>query len=470
MAPISLYNYNYNAEELLAKVEALLSKREDTISGAVQRSVIFTTPEKRKDFAIARIDLYRKQEGTDYSPKIIDYETFCFVKEFLSLEELRNRVQRLGSLHFTADNVSFQFATGFGFSDQHEPSNNQYNSWPGKLFDVSMKSVSFYGGPLLHHEHPSYNSVYEAIGDFLDLKQFNGSSDSRLGHLLIYIPNPDARIAKLSLDGLRLQFHLETTVPVNSLTLDISYGDQVSRDKMKLSPSSNDPICDLKFLPSQLQIWLFSKSGELLDFHEETDSYSRGANSILPKVAPQTSLWTLPELDEDTIPFSTQSPIHKATPAEQVNKNGSNNNVFIIHGHNIELKQAITAFIKKLGLNPIVLDEQANKGLTIIEKFEAHSDVQFAIALLTADDLGRKISEENELLRPRARQNVILEFGYFMGKLGRDRVCGVLGKGVEIPSDYSGVLYIEADREDWEFKLVKELKAAGLNVDANRAF
>jgi predicted nucleotide-binding protein len=144
--------------------------------------------------------------------------------------------------------------------------------------------------------------------------------------------------------------------------------------------------------------------------------------------------------------------------------------VFIIHGHNVELKQVIAAFIRKLGLKPIILDEQANKGLTIIEKFEAHSNVQFAIALLTADDLGKKINDDNDLLRPRARQNVILEFGYFMGKLGRGRVCGLLDKGVEVPSDYSGVLYIEVGREDWRFQLVRELKAAGLHVDANLAF
>jgi predicted nucleotide-binding protein len=465
MAPISLYNYNYTAAEMRTKVETLLAKQEDSFKGAMQRSVIFTTAEKRKDFAIARIDVLREDEATA-SAEILDYETFCFVKEPLSLAELYSRIEGLGSLQFEADGTRFQFASGFGFSDQYEPSNNQYGDWPGTLFNVSMNNVSLASGPLLHHELPSYTSVYEAIKEFTGLKQFNDYSDSRIGHLLLYIPNVDARIARLTLTGHSLQFHLETRIPLSSLTLDISYGDNISRDKMKLTPTASDQTCELKFIPTQLQIWLFSKKGELIDFHEETNIYSRGANAVLPKQAPQEPLL---DLDEETDRLPIQITTQERSPITQ--QTGENqNDIFIIHGHNLELKQAVAVFIRKLGLNPIILDEQANKGLTIIEKFEAHSNVQFAIALLTADDLGRAISEDNDLLRPRARQNVILEFGYFMGKLGRGRVCGFLGKGVEVPSDYSGVMYIEADREDWRFKLVRELKAAGLDVDANRAF
>lgn len=146
---------------------------------------------------------------------------------------------------------------------------------------------------------------------------------------------------------------------------------------------------------------------------------------------------------------------------------GISNNVFIVHGHNNELKTEVARLIEKLGLNPIILHEQANEGKTVIEKFEKHSNVDFAIILMTDDDLGKTKTAGD--LRKRARQNVILELGYFIGKLGRNKVCPLYTKDVEIPSDINGVLYVEADTGGlWKMSLVKELKAAGYNADANK--
>ena len=101
-------------------------------------------------------------------------------------------------------------------------------------------------------------------------------------------------------------------------------------------------------------------------------------------------------------------------------------------------KETIARFLSRLGLDPIILHEQANQGKTIIEKFEDHSDVGYAIALITPDDTGSSIKEP-EIVRQRARQNVIFEFGYFIGKLGRNRVAGLVKGDIEVPSDYSGV-------------------------------
>ena len=99
-------------------------------------------------------------------------------------------------------------------------------------------------------------------------------------------------------------------------------------------------------------------------------------------------------------------------------------------------------FLEKLGLQPIILHEQPNSGRTIIEKFETYSsDISFAIVLLTPDDIGG-INENDQEQQPRARQNVIMELGYFMGRLGRTRVCALHKGGVELPSDYQGVVYI----------------------------
>lgn len=143
------------------------------------------------------------------------------------------------------------------------------------------------------------------------------------------------------------------------------------------------------------------------------------------------------------------------------------NNIFIVHGHNKAVQQSVARVIEKLELNPIILNELANNGKTIIEKFEKHSEVGFAIILMTDDDDGKAKAEID--LKNRARQNVILELGYFIGKLGRERVLPLYSEGVELPSDIHGLLYTQLDKaETWKFAIVKELKAVGYNVDANK--
>lgn len=139
--------------------------------------------------------------------------------------------------------------------------------------------------------------------------------------------------------------------------------------------------------------------------------------------------------------------------------------VFVVHGHDNEAKETVARFIERLRLLPIVLHEQPNSGRTIIEKFEVFSDVGFAVVLLTPDDIGAP-SAEPKNIKPRARQNVILELGYFMGKLSRFRVCALYKQGVEIPSDYQGVLYIELDPAGaWKKKLAQELVEANFSID-----
>ena len=138
--------------------------------------------------------------------------------------------------------------------------------------------------------------------------------------------------------------------------------------------------------------------------------------------------------------------------------------VFIVHGHDGELKQSVARIIEKQGIEAIILSEQANKGRTIIEKFEDYSDVSGAICLFTADDYGR--AKKDTLDNTRARQNVVLETGYFMGKLGRDHVVLLADKGIEMPSDLSGVVY--TDTMSWQFDLLKELNAMGYKVDLNK--
>ncbi len=153
------------------------------------------------------------------------------------------------------------------------------------------------------------------------------------------------------------------------------------------------------------------------------------------------------------------SPVEQTSPLEPL----ASRKVFIVHGHDGEAKAEVARFIEKLGFTPIILHEQASKGRTIIEKVESNSDVGFAVVLLTPDDEG---NQKGKPPKPRARQNVVLELGYFVARLGRDHVCALRRGDVEIPSDFDGVVYETYDDHGaWKSKLAKELEAAEFIVD-----
>lgn len=141
--------------------------------------------------------------------------------------------------------------------------------------------------------------------------------------------------------------------------------------------------------------------------------------------------------------------------------------VFIVHGHNESVKLSVARTIESIGLTPIILAEQPDKGRTVIEKFEKEgNDVGFAVVLLTADDKGRK--NRARTMQSRARQNVVFEMGYFMALLGRERVMLLLQEGVEEPSDLKGVVYTALDKDGaWRYKLVKELREQGYDASSD---
>jgi len=139
--------------------------------------------------------------------------------------------------------------------------------------------------------------------------------------------------------------------------------------------------------------------------------------------------------------------------------------VFIVHGQETDPSNAVARFLQDIGLTPVVLHEQVNRGLTVIEKVEANSDVGFAVVLLTPDDMGGLKGQAPE---PRPRQNVVLELGYFLGKLGRSKVCALKRGNMEIPSELAGVVWEPMDeRGGWKLALARELKAAGHQIDLN---
>lgn len=158
----------------------------------------------------------------------------------------------------------------------------------------------------------------------------------------------------------------------------------------------------------------------------------------------------------------------KKQPASPVNK--GSDKVFIVHGHDEGAKTKTARVIEQLGFKAVILHEQVSSGRTIIEKIEQFTDVGFAIVLYTPDDLGYQ-KDQSDKIRLRARQNVVFEHGYLIGKLGRSRVMALVDGELELPNDISGVVYTKMDEAGgWRLSLAQELKQAGYNVDMNKLF
>ena len=176
----------------------------------------------------------------------------------------------------------------------------------------------------------------------------------------------------------------------------------------------------------------------------------------------------------ETVAFTLKNDIYgELKKAKSESKSPSlSNKVFIVHGHDQSLKTDVERFIHEIGLTPVVLHREADQGATIIEKFEKHSDVGYAFILLTPDEISFtvdqiKVDDAERKKEYRARPNVIFEFGYFVGKLGRSKVCCLHKGDVIVPSDLDGLIYkrINESIESQAYSIIKELKAAGYQIN-----
>lgn len=154
----------------------------------------------------------------------------------------------------------------------------------------------------------------------------------------------------------------------------------------------------------------------------------------------------------------------RPTLHSRIRSQPSSNKIFIVHGHDHNVLTELSLILTRLGLEPIILYEQPSEGKTLIEKLEKYSDVGFAFILLTPDDIGRGVGETRD--KPRARQNVVLEFGLFVGKLGRERCCALYTGDLELPSDLHGLIYLpfKSKVAEIELRIVTELRAAGYQI------
>ncbi|OEE60131.1 TIR domain-containing protein [Vibrio splendidus] len=163
---------------------------------------------------------------------------------------------------------------------------------------------------------------------------------------------------------------------------------------------------------------------------------------------------------------AVQARFQQSTPMNPTPQT-SKQKVFIVHGHDDHLRMEVELFVRTVGLEPIVLMNQASGGNTIIEKIEEYGNADYAIVLYTPCDEGRKAGSQN--LNGRARQNVVFEHGYFIARLGRDKVSAMVKPGVEIQNDIQGVVYIGVDT-DWKTQLLREFTKAKLTFNANALY
>ncbi|WP_449410509.1 TIR domain-containing protein [Methylobacterium komagatae] len=159
------------------------------------------------------------------------------------------------------------------------------------------------------------------------------------------------------------------------------------------------------------------------------------------------------------------SSVKAVAPKAQSNK------VFIVHGHDDKSKQDLEILLREFGLDPIVLHRKADGGRTLIEKFEQYSDVGYAFVIMTPDEIAylskdADLEDANRRKEYRARPNVIFEFGFFVGRLGRSRTCCILKGDVAVPSDLNGLVYkkFNISVEEIAYALQKELKEAGYKL------
>lgn len=208
----------------------------------------------------------------------------------------------------------------------------------------------------------------------------------------------------------------------------------------------------------------YDNTGKYIGLYDLTSSFSQYLNNLKLRISGKYNnlqkLVTKSEL--------LKSSIVEIKKVENTRNELNRNEVFIVHGHDEEAQSKTARFIEKLGFKPIILNEQTSSSKTIIEKIEAYSNVGFGVILYTPCDIGAK-KEKSPNLKSRARQNVVFEHGFLIGKIGRENVCALIKDDVETPNDISGVVYTKMDNENaWQFKLAKELKKSGYDVDLNK--
>lgn len=245
----------------------------------------------------------------------------------------------------------------------------------------------------------------------------------------------ESRIIVPFLKGTKFQFNGYFLNPTNISRLIVRSTKQSSRDLVDIEYSSYDGII-------------------MVVYASEVVQYDRYSTDLTLEIMDRVSKIVHQEVNSQPKTVAT------AVPSPNMKK------VFIVHGRDEHAKTDAARFIESLKYEAIILHEQVSEGKTIIEKIDAHTNVGFGLILYTPCDVGGLANDPNQ--KSRARQNVVFEHGYLIGKIGRGKVCALVKEGVETPNDINGVVYVPLDSHGaWKVKVANEMKAAGYAIDLN---
>jgi hypothetical protein len=291
-----LRDSNYKLPELLKKIRRLIKRDGALLGDVLQRTVVFKRDGKAAEHAITRIDILGKGERAfdprAWSEAERDYGQIRFIQERIQIERLLTRLKKLSTAKFSVKRTNFTFPTVSYCQNDFHPRNNEYSDWAGTLFDIGVGAVNTYfvHETLLHRYLPTYDTEHQAAGEFLGWRNFS-ANDGRLGHIMLFIPNYNARIELSTLEKENLRIEVNASVPFDSLVLELDWSDGVRNDRKRIILDSAAQMVPLKFAPTVLNVWLKSREGDVFDYLKDNSYWARGANAVLPRLQPGIPSW-----------------------------------------------------------------------------------------------------------------------------------------------------------------------------------
>lgn len=319
----------------------------------------------------------------------------------------------------------------------------------GPKFDAWMNEINIFNARFLK-QHPLYQNISSTLFNY---KKKSSSCDEMLGYLRAILADEEFFQEEQKVKKVNRNMEIKS--------IEELLADDISSCNEYLSSDSSEDT------GRELYLMLTSRYDNIIN------DFGSGLYSYIPNLHFYDT-----EIDVDTLNHNLKILLHKMVAYQAVNfssglksvkrKVEPNNKIFIVHGHDDAAKNIMARALENASFEVIILHEQPSNGRTIIEKIEMYTDVTYAVVLYTPCDLGRSIKDNIDNQRYRARQNVVFEHGYLLGKLGRDRVTALVKGSVETPGDISGVIYINMDDAGaWKAELARNMKAVGVPIDLN---
>jgi hypothetical protein len=280
-------NANYSAAEYVSRVAALFARDDRLLGPIVQRSALSRSAAGQIEHIVTKINVLDASASPPLAG-VWDYESALFISENLDRETLFQRLGGISNKRTLAAGEHVVTSSGLGFSDRYEAGGNSYCDWPCRVLTAYFGSAQVSFEPLVHPDLKTLSSAFEGVREFLSFPDFN-DNDGRKGHILLCIPNFNARLGRLVLRGTRLQIPVQARIDRASLKLDLSYKANGQARSMSIRCDNKEQVAiDFEFTPTEMRLWLISTQGFLADFHEENEYYATGQNPVLAKPTPSS--------------------------------------------------------------------------------------------------------------------------------------------------------------------------------------